>query len=327
MTRLLAVRAHDAICRGWSKALADIRSGLPNRSKRMGKNSSVDARSLRNGLRLAIDRYDGDGRPILLLHGIPGSRRTWRQVARRLQHKHEVIVPDLLGFGGSSDPLADFHALGQAEAMWGLLDDLGIRDIHAVGFDFGGPIAVAMYRQRPERVGTLTLAATNVFADTPVPLPLRTARLPGAGEALFSAMCSWPGLAALWIPAVRDKAALPWGAFLESLPNRRGRQSTRRIFLDSIRHLQSRYKPIQETLGSIRCPAAVIWGDGDPFFPVSVGERTAVSIRGATFRLLSGCGHFIPGERPDALAAAILALADPDVQPQTGCVSESGRHR
>lgn len=293
----------------------------------MEKHESVEVRSVRTGLRIATDLYDGPGKTILLLHGIPGSRQTWPEAAGRLQEKHQVVAPDLLGFGDSSDPPSDFHALSQAMAMWDLLDDLRIPDAHIVGFDFGGPIAVAMYRQQPGRVSTLTLAATNVFTDTPVPWPLRAARFPGAGEALFAAMCSWPGLAAMWIPAVQDKAALPWGAFLEKLPDRRGRYWTKRIFLESLRHLQTRYEPIEQTLPSIRCPAAVIWGDSDPFFPVAAGERTAAGIPGATFHLLSGCGHFIPQERPHALVSAVLSLSAADAQPPEPLVSQSVRHR
>lgn len=258
---------------------------------------------------MTLDRYSGEGPPILLLHGIPGTRRTWGAVADRLCPTHAVIVPDLLGFGGSSEPPDDRHAPGQAVAMLELLNRLGIADIHLVGFDFGGPVALTMYRAQPARFGSLTLVATNAFTDTPVPLGLKVARVPVAGEAVFSFMCSRAGLAMLWLPGVGDKRALPWHAFRASLPDARGRMWTRRIFLDSLRHLHSRYEPIEATLARVTCPTAVVWGDRDPFFPVNVGERTGQAITGSTFHLLRGCGHFIPQERPEALAAVILATA------------------
>ena len=56
-------------------------------------------------------------------------------------------------------------------------------------------------------------------------------------------------------------------------------------------------------------PAIVGWGDRDPFFPVAIGRRTAELLPDARFRLFEGAGHFLPDERPDELAADILALA------------------
>ena len=259
----------------------------------------------RAGLTFGVDEYSGTGVPLVLLHGIPGSRLTWRRVAEALGPGYRVIAPDLLGFGASSDLPPDFHALGQAAAVLELLEHLRLPAVHLVGFDFGGPVAVAACRLAPERVSSLTLVATNVFTDTPIPPPLQAARLPVLGDALFAAMCSWPGLASLWIPAVGDKRALSWRAFLRDIPDRRGRASTRRIFLDSLRHLRARYADIEATLPTVRCRTTVVWGDADPFFPVRVGERTAQSIDGARFHVLRGCGHFVPGERPQELAAAI----------------------
>ncbi len=57
-----------------------------------------------------------------------------------------------------------------------------------------------MYQAQPARFRSLTLVATNAFTDTPVPLGLNVARVPVAGEAIFSALCSRAGLAVLWLP-------------------------------------------------------------------------------------------------------------------------------
>ncbi len=258
---------------------------------------------------MAADDYGGEGPAIVLLHGIPGTRRVWRPVAERLSGLGRVIVPDLLGFGESPDPSGDLHAPGQAAAVAELLDAMGVRQAHLVGFDFGGPISVVFCGEYPARPLSLTLIATNVFTDTPIPGPLNLARVPVLGAALFAVMCSWPGLAAMWLGGVRDRSALPWRRFVADLPSRRGRRATSRIFLDSLRHLTARYARIEATLPTIACPSAVVWGDSDPFFPASVGTRTAAAIPGATFDLLRGCGHFIPGERPDAVAAVIWKQA------------------
>jgi pimeloyl-ACP methyl ester carboxylesterase len=275
----------------------------------MGGRTRIHRVELSAGVSLVADLRGCTGPPVLLLHGIPGSRRSWRYVIERLGETCRVVAPDLLGFGDSSDPPGDFHAAGQADGLARLLDALGISRAHVVGFDFGGPVALMLYRLAPQRFLSLTLAATNVFTDTPIPAPLRLAAVPVLGDALFHALCSWPGTATLWLAAVRDKTALSWPEFVREIPSRRSRRSTRRIFLDSLRNLSTRYGMIEATLPNIACSCTVLWGDGDPFFPVSVGQRTAAQIPGARFRLLPYCGHFIPEERPDSVAAAVLEHA------------------
>lgn len=251
-------------------------------------------------------RISGVAAPaVLLLHGIPGGRHQWDGVAAELSDAVTCVAPDLLGFGESSDPIGDFHADAQAAAAEELLDHLGIRAVHVVGWDFGGPVAMALVRRAPPRVASLTLAATNVFTDTPVPGVLKLARVPVLGEALFLATCSLPGLAAMWFGAVADKRGFPFRRFAAELPRRRGRRWTRRIFLDSLRHLHARYAAIEAALPEVRCRVEVLWGDRDPFFPVAVGERTAGALRAAGFSVLHRCGHFVPGERPHAIAEAV----------------------
>lgn len=257
------------------------------------------------GVSMTASVHRRSGPPIVLLHGIPGGRGTWRRVVPGLTAFGPVVVPDLLGFGDSSDPRGDFHAFAQAGAVGRLLDHVGVERVHVVGFDFGGPVSVAFAEQQPTRVASLTLVAANAFTDTPIPGPLKLAKVPVLGDALFLAMCSWPGLASMWFSAVAAKPELSWQAFRRELPARRGRRWTRRIFLDSLRHLEDRYAPIERALPRITCPTRVVWGDRDPFFAVSVGERLANAINGATFEGIRHCGHFIPLERPDALVRVI----------------------
>jgi pimeloyl-ACP methyl ester carboxylesterase len=272
----------------------------------MGGRASTARVELGPGCFFVADVGGCSGPPVLLLHGIPGSRRTWRSVNERIGRTCRVVAPDLFGFGDSSDPPGDFHAPGQADGLVRLLDHLGIARAHVVGFDFGGPVALMLYDGAPHRFLSLTLVATNAFTDTPIPPPLRLAGVPVLGDALFHALCSWPGTCGLWFGAVRDKTTLPWRQFVRGIPSRRSRRWTRRIFLDSLRNLFTRYAAVEATLPKIACSCTVLWGDGDPFFPVAVGERTTARIPGATLRVLPNCGHFVPEERPEAIAAAVL---------------------
>ena len=255
---------------------------------------------------VATDTF-GEGPPVLLIHGIPGWRGMWRNCARRLEGCC-VIAPDLLGFGESSEPSGDFHAEGQAEMVIALMRRLVCGPVHLVGFDFGGPTAVLVYRRAPELVASLTLAATNVFTDTPIPAALQLVRPPVLGDLIARALFGRLGLAAMWVAAVARREVFRFADYREMLRFPNGITWTRRVFQSSLRNLHELYAPVQATLPDIHVPCRVIWGDRDPFFPLSVGERTAACIPGATLVRLQGCGHFLPEEDPDGFASVIRDL-------------------
>ena len=247
----------------------------------------------------------GEGEDVIvLLHGIPGSSRSWSTVVPFLSG-HRVIVPDLLGFGRSPAASPDAHAAEQATAVLQLLDHAAVGEVHLVGFDFGGPVAVAIHTIAPHRVRRMTLMATNLLSDTPVPAPLRAARLPVVGDLLFRLLFSDLGLAMLWRGATANRQTFPLRAFRAVLDDR-GNATARRLFLQSLRNLKTLYAPIETRLPEIRVPVTILWGDRDPFFSVAVGERMTRRFRAARWIVLPECGHFLPHERPREVAAAIL---------------------
>jgi pimeloyl-ACP methyl ester carboxylesterase len=263
--------------------------------------------------RLMVDMSSERGVPVLLLHGIPGWRGTWHTAGRLLSDTHRVVIPDLPGFGESASLPGQNHATEYAAAMFEMLDRLDISDVHVSGFDFGGPIAVSMYRMQPRRIKTLTLLATNTFTDTPIPAMLQVARVRYLGEAVFNLLMSKLGLTMMWFPAVKRRGNFPLAKYRAALRFDTGIRSTRQIFLNSLRHLDTLYRPIEDALHTIAVPALVIWGDSDPFFPVEIGRRTAAAMPRATYLQLSDCGHFLPEECPRAVAEAITDLIGADM--------------
>lgn len=261
-----------------------------------------------SNVRLTVDISSERGPTVLLLHGIPGWRGTWHAAGALVAKTHRVVIPDLAGFGESATLPGRPHARQYAELMFEMLDSLGISDVHVAGFDFGGPVAVSMCGMCPRRIRTLTLLATNTLTDTPVPLPLRVARVPWLGEAAFRLMMGKAGLTLMWFQAVKRRDAFPLSTYRSALRFSSGRTSTRQIFVTSLRDLARLYRPIEDTLRSVTVPALVVWGDSDPFFAVGIGRRTAAAIPRARFLQLSNCGHFVPEECPREVADAIAGL-------------------
>jgi len=245
----------------------------------------------------------------LLVHGIPGSAAVWDPVRSILQSEHDVLTPDLLGFGGNrmegnGDSLL---APVQAGHLLDRLERTGVDEVLLVGHDFGGPVAAHLIASAPERVAALALFATNAFPDTPIPFPLSLLKVPGLGSIAERLLFSKRSLAMMVRRGVgRPKPRLELDRYLGD-PQQQAAIAA--IFSASLRRLRELYTPVEAALRTVTVPALVGWGDRDPFFDVGIGRRTAAAIPGARFRLYPGAGHFLPEERSDELAADLLQLA------------------
>jgi pimeloyl-ACP methyl ester carboxylesterase len=104
---------------------------------------------------------EGNGRPVVLLHGQP----TWAYIYRRfiapLSASHRVIVPDHMGFGKSETPPDRTYTLSTHVAnLTALIETLDLRDITLVMQDWGGPIGIGYAVRHPERIHSLVLMNT-----------------------------------------------------------------------------------------------------------------------------------------------------------------------
>jgi pimeloyl-ACP methyl ester carboxylesterase len=92
---------------------------------------------------------NGNGEPLLLLHGLGGSRVVWEPVVALLEAEREVIVLDMPGFG-AAPPLPDGvepSAPNLAAAIKARCDELGIDRPHVAGNSLGGWVALEMGRE------------------------------------------------------------------------------------------------------------------------------------------------------------------------------------
>jgi 4,5:9,10-diseco-3-hydroxy-5,9,17-trioxoandrosta-1(10),2-diene-4-oate hydrolase len=115
----------------------------------------------------------GEGPALLLLHGggpgATGASNFSRNVAPLAKH-FRVIIPDLPGYGRSTkgiDPADPFGDL--AAVMLGLLDELGLEKVHALGNSLGGACALRLVLERPERIDRLVLLGPGGIDTTGYP--------------------------------------------------------------------------------------------------------------------------------------------------------------
>jgi pimeloyl-ACP methyl ester carboxylesterase len=275
-----------------------------------------------DGFRLAYDR-SGEGPAVVALHGWPGSRRDYREVARYLANEVDLVVPDLRGFGDSDHHVAApeaYSADGQAASVLGLIDELGLRSPVLVGYDIGSRIAQAIARTRPDAVRALVLSpplpgvgervltpdAQREFWYQPFHrLALSTDLIDGRRGAVATYLRHfwehWS--AAEWSPdtveldALIDRYARP-GAFAASINWYRAGAGTAAMAL-------AEHVPDPEE--RLAAPTAVLWPTDDPLFPVAWADRIDEFFAAARLHVLNGVGHFVPLEAPGEVVAAIRA--------------------
>src|SRR6266511_3027364 len=117
------------------------------------------------GLRLAYVE-DGEGAPVVFLHGEPTWSFLWRKVIPPVRDAgFRCVAPDLVGFGRSDKPISEswYSFDRHTEVIASLLDDLDLRDVTLVLHDWGGPIGLRIAVEQPDRVARLVAMDTGIF--------------------------------------------------------------------------------------------------------------------------------------------------------------------
>ncbi len=118
-----------------------------------------------NGSQIHYDEV-GAGEPLVLLHFFGGAGLVWDPFVDEFAEEFRVIVPDLRGYGSSTNPTKKFTHRQSAADVFALLDHLQIDKFKAMGMSSGGMTLVHMATHRPERVEAMVLiGATSHFPE------------------------------------------------------------------------------------------------------------------------------------------------------------------
>jgi pimeloyl-ACP methyl ester carboxylesterase len=278
-----------------------------------------------DGFSLAYDRV-GHGPPALLLHGWPGDRGDWREVAPRLLEDHELVVPDLRGFGESdahpADPGEQYDAAAQVRSLAGLLQELSLGPVVAAGYDVGSRVAQRLAHDAPERVRALVVApplpgvgervlepdAQREFWYQPFHrLALPETLIDGRPDAVRAYLrhfwSHWSGpdfsLTDEELERLVVRYAAP-GALLASIAWYRAGAGT---------VASSLAEQVPSATDRVAVPTTVLWPEHDPLFPRRWSDRLQEFFADVTLHELDGVGHFSPLEAPERFAQAIRAAA------------------
>ncbi len=112
-------------------------------------------------LQVEYDEVGTGGRPLVLVHGLSGSRDDFADVLEPLGALGRTLAPDLRGHGGTTNP-GEGYTLDQLTAdLAGFLDATGVEHCDLLGHSLGGMVALRMALAQPERLASLVLMDTG----------------------------------------------------------------------------------------------------------------------------------------------------------------------
>jgi len=211
------------------------------------------------------------GRPkLMLLHGITSSSAMWADNARGLGATYDLIVPDLIGHGKSTDTWAGHSINAQVAHLGRILDSLGVNEaVHVVGNSYGGAVAANFAEQRPERTRTLVIVDGPANTYTKAMADSATQALGAAGVLDFFSP-QGPADQRRNINAVlHTPRKVPGFALRQMHKAGAARRPVYRGLLDDLVQREAEYA---ERRYMWAMPAYVMWGESDRLIPPQVGR-------------------------------------------------------
>ncbi|MGH7437988.1 MAG: alpha/beta fold hydrolase [Polyangiaceae bacterium] len=249
----------------------------------------------------------GRGRPLVLLHGLCDSHRTWLPVAPRLARSRHVFMLDLAGFGESSRPDGPYTLDWHADLVGAWLEALGLEEVDLVGHSFGGGIAQWMLLKHRARIRRLGLEASGGLGREVGPW-LRFASFP-----FFVERFGQPFMAFGTTRALNAAGGAFSNEEIATLARYNATPGTARAFSRSVRDVidfRGQHRSFLDRAHEVESlpPVAIFWGDADPLIPFAQAVRAGSLVEGATLTRFEGVGHFPHRQEPAGFAEALEAF-------------------
>ena len=255
----------------------------------------------------------GSGRPVVLIHGNPGSCQDWTRLYGPLSARYQAIAFDRPGHGHSDRPNhRDITVEVQAQLLCQALDQLRIESPILVGHSWGGALALSYALQYPRDVSGLVLLAPAVYlSEDGVSFVSKIPALPIIGDVvnfLFT-----PLISGLVVRSDLKKAFAP---------DRVPKHYLRHTLSEWTRPKKVKWYSVDDALlnqslpamaarySELNLPIAIVTGDSDLIVPAEENaHRLHRSLAGSQLSILPRTGHQIPFTRSDAVVEAIDQVA------------------
>lgn len=254
--------------------------------------------------REATPEDPGDAPPVVCLHGWPENSRMWDPTLEALAAAgRRALAPDLPGYG-ASPPQRPATWATHCDAFEAWRQEQELERFSLVVHDWGGLIGLRWACDHPDAVAALVISDTGFFPDGRWHGMAELMRTPDEGEKLLANLTqeAFAGL-------MRSVSAGMTGAAIESYWQAFTTGDGRAAQLELYRSGNfEELEPYAGRLAALGVPTLLLWGEDDAFVPVASAHRFQTEIAHAELQILTGAGHFVVEDEPEAYAAAVAAF-------------------
>jgi non-heme chloroperoxidase len=245
-----------------------------------------------------VEQGDPAGVPVLLLHGITDSWRSFEGVLPHLPTSLHAFALSQRGHGDATRPATGYYPQDFAADLAAFMDTLKLGPAVVVGHSMGSYIAQRFALDYPDRtLGLVLMGSCTTVRGNPVAIGLWDSVVstltdpidPGFVREFQQSTLAQPVPQTLLDTVVQESLKVParvWKAALAAL-------------LDT---------DFSVELSKIKAPTLIVWGDQDTFFRRREQEALAAAIAGAQLMVYPGAGHGFHWEEPARFAADLVAF-------------------
>lgn len=255
-------------------------------------------------MRLAFDT-EGDGPLVVLLHGFPQSRMTWRDSLPALSRAgFRVLAPDLRGYGDSPKPkgVNAYQASEVVADIAELIDEPAV----VVGHDWGAVMAWYLAMARPELVRKLVILN--------VPHPAAIARELGRStrqklKLTYQLFFRLPALPELFMRLFGRVLLRRAGRITREEADAYARQWALTPMLNYYRAVPRSRGLLRRTLRKIEVPVLIIWSEHEPVFNAAAIEDLGAWVSDVRIERIAGAGHFVQHDARQRVNQLLIEFA------------------
>ena len=267
----------------------------------------------------------GAGKPIIFLHGIGSWSYSWRRLIPILAKNYRVIAFDFTGHGFSDKP-EQWEITQLQQELAQVIEALCDQPATIIAQSLGGLVSLAAAIDYPQHFAGLVLINAAIFpqelpsagmrwlAGVPLglvkgidhsrlvkplaPVVREVVRYARRDVVTTPEMVTYEDVYALTYPFIENMGAI--AHFTQTL-----QQAAREIqYLEQQQPNLISY--VHDNLPNIQCPALILWGDSDRWFPLHHGEKLQQSLPNSRLEILENCGHDATACASEQIQAKVL---------------------
>ncbi|MCH6256080.1 alpha/beta fold hydrolase [Puniceicoccaceae bacterium K14] len=255
---------------------------------------------------------EGDGHPVIMVHGNPTWSFYYRNVVNTLKDTHRCIVPDHIGCGLSEKPRKGYsYTLDQRIKDLGeLVDSLELESFDLIVHDWGGTIGIGMALQRLKKLRRLVILNTAAFVDSRIPKRIALCRAPFLGKFIVQGLNGFAGPAAKMSTSKKPLSKEVKAGMLYPYRTWADRAAVYQFVKDIPMHIShssfKRLVEVEDGLLKLReKDVCLLWGGKDFCFNDHFLERWKRFLPEATAIRYPDGGHYILEDEQEATCGAI----------------------